>query len=65
MRISRLAALTLLSVVAAAFIACSSPAADTGDTTRIPGEEPALVEVTAPIESIVVNIAESFRRLKR
>ena len=45
MRISRLAALTLLSVVAAAFIACSSPAADTGDTTPIPGEEPALVEV--------------------
>ena len=60
MRISRLAALTLLSVVAAAFIACSSPAADTGDTTPIPGEEPALVEVTAPIESIVVDIAESF-----
>ena len=60
MRISRLAALTLLSVVAAAFIACSSPAADPGNATPIPGEEPALVEVTAPIESIAVNIAESF-----
>jgi hypothetical protein len=60
MRISRVAALTLLSVVAAAFVACSSPAADPGDATPVPGEEPALVEVTAPIESVVVNIAESF-----
>lgn len=60
MRITRVAALTLLSVVATAFLACSSPAADPGDATPVPGDEPTLVEVTAPIESIVVNIAESF-----
>ena len=60
MRISRVVALALLSVAAAAFMACSSPAAGPGDATPVPGDAPELVEITAPIESIAVNIAESF-----
>lgn len=59
MRISRVVALTLLSVVAAVFIACSSPAASPGDETPVAGDDPELVEVTAPIESVEINIAES------
>ncbi len=60
MKISRVVALTLLSVVAAVVIACSSPAASPGDETPVPGDAPELVQITAPIKSIAVNIAESF-----